>query len=288
MVPKFLLLAFSILFTSFAASSSFLQGHEAVGVSGLNPKKDPTYDPKTGHWGWDFSKDPVYDPTSQVNAYSPWSFNSDENSFSPYSNISPSPRSLISPMSDLFSLSPSTTKEDVSALTTLNELETIELAYIPKRCRGQKPLWHVKIGNIYDKYTPTAGLISSLGYFKELINEISIPSLDITYSIISHMFADHESLTEALSCSVHLDLYYIKRKDALEALINLGMILDEKLSVKHVMAITLSFVANGPAHIEIIFDSSKLISAHIVRDELLQFFPKIGNFRFNIESSKQK
>lgn len=274
MFPKLLVFLVPIFFSfDFVASSNF----EVVGVSALNPQNDPIYDPVTGLWSLDVNKDPVYEPSLQVDTNSPWSFNSHERSFSPYSNFNYSFSSPSSIESD--SLSPTTTQDNNSVASEL--VETIEPVYTPKCCRAQKPIWYIKIGNIFEGNSPTTGLISRLKFFKDFINEASIHPFDVTYSIVSHLFMEHKELIKSVTNSVHAELYYVRRKDALEALARMGNILDRTLYKKHIIAITLSFASFGQAQIKIIFESSKLISSTATRNQLLEIFPNISKFKLN-------
>lgn len=238
---------------SLVKGSSFF---EPVGIAALNPEKDPIFDPLTGKWSFDTSMDPVYEPTD---TFSPLKSTGEE---SPYF------------FKDDLLISPSNTNS--SDLCRSFSPKNDPCLYVPEKCIGYMRLWDVYMGYPEEK-NEIIGWISHLGYVKDMVNDLSLATSNVVYSIIPSKSRNMDNLISILpECHV-LEIVSEKFK-AFHNLFTLSTILEKRFKRGPIVAVYLIFHEKY-AHIRIVVNRAKESSKYFhIQDNLLNDFPSISQY----------
>lgn len=241
--------------------SSFI---EPVGISALNPENDPIYDPRTGRWHLDTSSDPEYVPLSSKMASSPLKVDHESHL------VSRSP----TPEIDIL-LSPSNTKSSSDESCSFSPDYDPNL-YVPEKCRGYMRLWDFYSGYLEEK-KEVIGWISHLGYAKDMINELSLPTSNARYTFIPSKSKNVDTIISILSDCHYLEIV-CGRWEAYSNLFVLSKILEHRIKRGPVVAVYLTFTYKH-AHIRIIINRLKESGKYLgIREKLVNDFPEISRY----------
>lgn len=259
-----------------AAASNF----DCVGVQGLNPKNDPIYDPETGLWKLDPTMDPVFQPEKEKvlsEQERPLSEQEPPISSNPASPLlliisNNSSASLESPLSSNYS--PSVLSEVSPRFSRKRCYDPF--LYVPERCLNYDRLWDFYAGYI-ENPTSAIGSISQLGYTKNIIFDLNLPTSNVVYTLLPSIYASKEELFFLLPSTEFLEItseIYM----AFRNLFTLSVHLEKRIKKRIVIAVNL-ILFDDFAKIRIIVDRSTEDNGFAkVRRNIISLFPMISDY----------